>query len=44
MLTRAGNRIEDVEYVLEKFPAAVEKLRRLSPLWRTTQPPGKEMT
>jgi cysteine desulfurase len=38
-----GNRIEDVDYVLEKFPTAVEKLRRLSPLWRKKQPPDKEM-
>ena len=29
-----ANQIEDVEYVLEKLPRAVEKLRQLSPVWR----------
>ena len=29
----AGNSVEEVEYVLEKLPVAVEKLRQLSPIW-----------
>ena len=29
----ADTKGEDVEYVLEKFPEAVEKLRRISPIW-----------
>ena len=28
-----GNRVEEVENVLEKFPVCVKKLRSLSPLW-----------
>lgn len=30
----SGNTREEMEYVLEKFPFAVEKLRSLSPIWR----------
>ena len=30
----SSTRGEDVEYVLEKFPGAVAKLRRFSPLWK----------
>ncbi len=29
-----NNRIEEVEYILENLPPAVEKLRSLSPLWK----------
>ena len=29
-----GNSVEDVHYVLEKLPQAVEKLRSFSPIWR----------
>ncbi len=29
-----NNTEEDIEYVLEKFPSVVEKLRAMSPLWR----------
>lgn len=29
-----GNSVEDVHYVLEKLPLAVEKLRSFSPIWR----------
>ncbi len=31
----SSNTVEEIEYVLEKLPAAVDKLRSLSPLWRT---------
>lgn len=31
----SSNTFEEVEYVLEKFPVVVDKLRSLSPLWRT---------
>lgn len=27
------NTVEEIEYVLEKLPLAVEKLRSLSPIW-----------
>jgi cysteine desulfurase len=30
------NSVEDIEYVLEKFPQVVKQLRSLSPLWRKT--------
>ncbi len=30
----SSNKIEEIEYVLEKLCLAVEKLRSLSPLWR----------
>jgi hypothetical protein len=30
----SNNRMEEVEYVLEKLCSAVEKLRALSPIWR----------
>ena len=30
----SSNKVEEVEYALEKFSLAVEKLRSLSPLWR----------
>jgi cysteine desulfurase len=30
-----SNTVEEMEYVLEKLPLAVDKLRALSPLWRT---------
>ncbi len=30
------NSVEDIEYVLEKFPQVVKKLRSLSPVWRKT--------
>jgi cysteine desulfurase len=29
-----GNSAEDIHYVLEKLPQAVEKLRSFSPIWR----------
>jgi len=29
-----SNTVEEIEYVLEKLPIAVEKLRSLSPIWR----------
>jgi cysteine desulfurase len=29
-----SNTVKEIEYVLEKFPIAVEKLRSLSPIWR----------
>ena len=29
-----SNQVKDVEYVLEKLPIAVEKLRQMSPIWR----------
>ncbi len=29
-----SNQAKDVEYVLEKLPLAVEKLRQMSPIWR----------
>ncbi len=32
------NTLEEIGYVLEKFPVAVEKLRLLSPLWREKTP------
>lgn len=32
----SGNSVEDVEYVLEKFPQVVKQLRSLSPIWRKT--------
>jgi hypothetical protein len=28
------NTMEEIEYVLEKLPAAVETLRSFSPLWK----------
>ena len=31
----SSNTVEEIEYVLEKLPVAVDKLRSLSPLWRT---------
>jgi cysteine desulfurase len=31
----SSNTVEEMEYVLEKLPLAVDKLRALSPLWRT---------
>ncbi len=30
------NSVEDIEYVLEKFPQVVKRLRSLSPVWRKT--------
>ena len=30
----SSNRVEEIEYVLEKLSFAVEKLRSLSPIWR----------
>ncbi len=30
------NSVEDIEYVLEKFPQVVKQLRSLSPVWRKT--------
>jgi cysteine desulfurase len=30
----SSNKVEEIEYVLEKLPFAVEKLRSLSPIWR----------
>ena len=32
----SGNSVEDVEYVLEKFPQVVKQLRSLSPVWKKT--------
>ncbi len=32
-----SNTVEEIEYVLEKLPVAVDKLRSLSPLWRTKE-------
>ena len=29
-----SNTVEEIEYVLEKLPPVVEKLRSLSPIWR----------
>ena len=34
VFTMSNNRMEEVEYVLEKLCSAVEKLRALSPIWR----------
>ena len=34
VFTMNNNRMEEVEYVLEKLCSAVEKLRALSPIWR----------
>ena len=31
----SSNTVEEIEYVQEKLPVAVDKLRSLSPLWRT---------
>ena len=31
----SSNTVEEMEYVLEKLPLAVDKLRAISPLWRT---------
>jgi len=31
----SSNTVEEMEYVLEKLPLAVDKLRALSPVWRT---------
>jgi cysteine desulfurase len=30
----SSNTVEEVEYVLEKLPLVVEKLRSFSPIWR----------
>lgn len=30
----SGNQVEEIEYVLEKLPVAVERLRSISPIWR----------
>ncbi len=30
----SDNQVEEIEYVLEKLPVAVEKLRLISPIWR----------
>lgn len=33
-----SNRVEDIDYVIEKLPPAVDKLRALSPIWRRESP------
>jgi len=33
----SNNKIEEIEYVVEKLCLAVEKLRSLSPLWRSKE-------
>jgi cysteine desulfurase len=30
----SSNMIEEIEYVLDRLPIAVERLRSLSPIWR----------
>jgi cysteine desulfurase len=33
----SSNTMEEVEYVIEKLPIAVQKLRDLSPVWRESK-------
>ncbi|UCH21273.1 MAG: cysteine desulfurase [Deltaproteobacteria bacterium] len=37
-----SNRVEEIEYVLEKLPAAVERLRSFSPIWEKEMPVQEE--
>jgi len=39
-----NNRVEEIEYILEKLPPAVARLRSFSPIWGRKTPVGPEIT